>query len=246
MIETEAELEGRPLASGERIAFRCHAGLACFNTCCRDKRLPLLPYDVLRLRRALGLPSQELLARHAVLELDPASGWPVLRIGLEADGRCPFVGEAGCTVYADRPTCCRIYPLSRAARLGAAPGDPPSERFHALEPPGCLGWGEPRELTLDALLEEQGLPPYHAANNRLLRLLLHPARPRPLDLDDRKLHAVILALYNLDLWREAIAAPGIAARFGLPDARLEAARASDESLLELGQDWLAAELFGGR
>jgi hypothetical protein len=246
MFETEAELQGRRLRHDERLSFACHSGLACFNRCCRDKRLPLLPYDVLRLRRALGLPSQELLARHAVLELDPASGWPTLRIRLEADGRCPFVGEAGCTVYAHRPTCCRIYPLARAVRPGPAPGDPPDERFLALEPAGCLGWGAPRELTLGELLEEQGLPPYHDANNRLLRLLLHPGRARPLALDERQLHAVILALYNLDLWREASAAPGFAPRFGLSAARLEAASASDEALLALGQDWLALELFGGR
>jgi Fe-S-cluster containining protein len=245
MIETEAELEGRRLHPGERLAFSCHAGLACFNRCCRDKRLPLLPYDVLRLRRALALASPDLLARHAELELDPASGWPALRIRLEADGRCPFVSEAGCSVYADRPTCCRIYPLSRAVRPGLA-GAPPSELFHALEPAGCLGWGEPRELTLAELLEEQGLPPYHAANNRLLGLLLHPARPRPLALDERELHIVILALYNLDLWREAITAPGFAERFGLPPPRLAAARASDEALLELGQDWLEDQLFGDR
>jgi len=247
MIETEAELEGRRLTLEEQIGFACHAGLACFNRCCRDKRLPLLPYDLLRLRGALGLGSQELLARHAELELDAESGWPTLRIRLEEDGRCPFVREAGCAVYEHRPTCCRIYPLTRAVRPGPTPEDPPTELFLALEPPGCLGWGERRgELTLSRFLEEQGLTPYHRANNRLLRLLLHPARPRPLVLDERKLHTVILALYNLDLWREAVSTPGFADRFGVAPARLEAARAGEQALSELGQDWLAAELFGDR
>ncbi len=27
------------------------------------------------------------------------------------DGRCYFLGEVGCTVYEDRPTGCRFYPL---------------------------------------------------------------------------------------------------------------------------------------
>ncbi len=246
MIETEAELEGRMLAREDRLCFRCHASLACFNTCCQGKRLPLLPYDVLRLRRATGLRSPELLAAHAELELEPASGWPALRIRLGPDGRCPFVREAGCAVYEHRPTCCRIYPLARAVRPGATPGSPPEERFHALAPEGCLGLREPRELSVRELVEEQGLAPFHAANNRLLRLVLHPARPRPLALDERQLHATILSLYNLDLFREAVLAPGFAERFGLPAARLEAAGASDEALLELGLAWLEAELFPAR
>ncbi|HET6921894.1 MAG TPA: YkgJ family cysteine cluster protein, partial [Anaeromyxobacteraceae bacterium] len=117
MIEAASDLAGRQLAPGEPFPFRCHPGLACFNSCCRDKRLMLLPYDVLRLARGLRVATGEFLAEHVELETDPGSGWPALRIRLAADGRCPFVGEAGCSVYRDRPTCCRIYPLARGVRL---------------------------------------------------------------------------------------------------------------------------------
>lgn len=242
MIEREDQLKGRRLAADERIRFRCRPGLTCFNSCCRAKRLPLFPYDLLRLRRALVLPSDELLATHVELELDPDSGWPLLRIKLAGDGRCPFVGERGCQVYAHRPACCRIFPLSRA--VAPSPTGPPHELFHAMEQESCLGWQEPRELTVEQFLEEQELGPYRLANNRILDLLFHPRRPCSFRPDERQTHAIIMALHNLDVWRQAVADPGFARRFGIPLARIERALATDEALLELGQEWLAALLFG--
>jgi len=243
VIETERERSGRRLARSDAFPFRCHPGLACFNSCCRDKRLTLLPYDVLRLARALGCRSHELLERHARLEIDPGSGWPALRIELAADGRCPFVGEAGCGVYVDRPTCCRIYPLARAVALDA--GGAATEVFEVEEPGGrCLGFGGGPGDTIDAWTRAQGLEPYREANDRVARLFLHPRRPRPLALAPADVHAVVLALYNLDVFRELAARAGFAERSGLDGARVERALASDEALLGVGQDWLATRLFG--
>lgn len=243
VIETEAELgEGR-LSPHERMPFRCHPRLACFNSCCRDKRLTLLPYDVLRLRRALGSPSARFLAEHATLEIDPGSGWPTLRIELAPDGRCPFVGETGCGVYPDRPTCCRIYPLARAVRLDGT--GRPEEAFLLSETGGrCLGFGEPASLTVEGWLRGQGLDAYRAANDRSARLFLDPRRSRPLALSSQEVHAVVLALYNLDVFRELAASPGFALRNGLAEDRVARALASDEALLELGHEWLAERLFG--
>jgi Fe-S-cluster containining protein len=242
MFETEEQLTGRRLGPQDTLRFHCRPGLACFNSCCRDKRLTLFPYDVLRLRGRLGLPSQELLARHVELEIDPTSGWPLLRLRLEQDGRCPFVGDQGCTVYPDRPTCCRIFPLARAVAPAGDRSAPPRELFLANETPGCLGWQEPRELSLADFLEEQGLAPYQAANNRILSLFMHPARRA---LTERQTHAVIMALYNLDVFRQAVSAAGFAGRAGLAPDRVAGALQDDVALLDLGQDWLAEQLFGG-
>lgn len=241
MIETERDLEGRRLGPTDALPFRCHPGLACFNSCCRDKRLTLLPYDVVRLRRALGRTSAELLAEHAELEIE-ASGWPTVRLRLAPDGRCPFVRETGCGVYADRPTCCRVYPLARAVRLGGG-GEPAG--FFVVEETGarCLGFGAADAPTVEAWTRGQGLDEYRAANDRLARLLLHPARPRPLSLSPAELHAAVMALYNVDVFREFVARPGFAAQAGVRAGRVERALASDDALLELAQDWLAGRLF---
>lgn len=243
MIESAADLPGRPLSPGEVFTFRCHPALECFNTCCRDKRLPVLPYDAMRLRRSLGIGSAELLERHVVLETDPVSGWPALRLGLADDGRCPFVGPDGCTVYEDRPTCCRIYPLARAVRP-APGGDGFEEVFLAGHTPACLGWDEPNELTVEAWVEQQGLAPYREANNRLPGLLLHRRRARPMRLDERQIHGFLLGLYNLDMLRELAARPEFGQRFGLAPAEVQAALEADEALLDLGLGWLITQFFG--
>lgn len=243
MIESEGELTGARLDAGDPLPFRCHPGLACFNSCCRDKRLTLLPYDVLRLARALGRGSDAFLAERAVLEIEPGSGWPTLRIALEDDGRCPFVGAAGCRVYADRPTCCRIYPLARALRLG---GGGAIEETFVREDTGarCLGFGGPATSTVREWTRDQGLDPYREANERAARLFLDPRRSRPLGLSGDEIHAVVMGLYNLDVFRALVARPGFAARSGLDPAAVDGALASSEALLDLGLEWVARRLFG--
>ncbi|ADK83520.1 protein of unknown function UPF0153 [Desulfarculus baarsii DSM 2075] len=244
MIETLEEIGGRPLAPGQGFAFRCGPDLACFGSCCADKRLPLWPYDLLRLRRALARPSQDILAELVELETDPRSGWPALRLRLNADGRCPFSGPGGgCQVYAHRPLCCRIYPLARAV-APAIGGGQPRQVFIVQDAPACLGLGQPRALDQGQWLADQGMGPYLAANNRLLGLLMHPRRPARLALTPAQTHAYLAALYNLDVFRQQVRDPAFAKRAGLEKARVKKALRADESLLELGQDWLSQVLFG--
>ena len=243
MIESGEQLEGRRLAPGESFSFACRPGLACFNTCCAHKRLLLLPYDLLRLRRGLGLDSATVLERFVELDLDPVSGWPVLRLRLDDQGRCPFVGPQGCGVYAHRPAACRVYPLARAVAPGPD-GRPAREVFLAQEAPGCLGWDQRRSLTVEAWVADQGLGPFQEANDALLGLFCHPRRHGRLELEPAQIHGVILALYNLDVFRRLAAQPEMARRQGLPEVRLPGALASDEALLDLGRDWLLNRLFG--
>jgi Fe-S-cluster containining protein len=244
VIESEGELGGRRLARGDRLPFRCHPGLACFNSCCRSKRLTLLPYDALRLSRALGRGTAAFLADHGELEIDPASGWPTLRLRLAPDGRCPFVRPEGCGVYADRPTCCRIYPLARAVGLGSD-GEPAEILMVDATEERCGGFGAPASLTVDEWTRGQGLDERRAPNERAARLFLDPRRPRPLALAPADVHAVVMALYNLDVFREFAARPGFAAGAGLAPEVVAGALRSDPALLALAQDWLAARLFGG-
>ncbi len=69
----------------DTIAFDCHKGLSCFGTCCRNRDLVLTPYDVLRLKRALNLHSDAFLEQLALYRVDPASGFPVISLRMEAD-----------------------------------------------------------------------------------------------------------------------------------------------------------------
>jgi len=162
----------------------------------------------------------------------------VLRIKLAPDGRCPFVSPQGCLVYAHRPACCRVYPLARAVTLEH--DGQVRELLLAQDTPDCLGWQQERELSVADYLAEQELAPYSQANNRIARLFMHPRRPPVLRLDEKQTHAVVLALYNLDVLRQALATPALARPLGLDGP----APSSDEQLLDLGQDWLCERLFG--
>lgn len=63
------------LKPGETFCFDCNPDVPCFNRCCAELTLPLTPYDVLRLRRNLGLGS-EFLATFTTLRSFPDTGFP--------------------------------------------------------------------------------------------------------------------------------------------------------------------------
>lgn len=243
MIESEQALAGEKLAPGEEFNFQCSPELACFNTCCWNKRLPLYPYDMLRLRLGMNLPSQEILARVVELEFDPVSGWPALRLKLTDEGACPLLTPEGCSVYEHRPAACRIYPLGRAAQPGVG-GGPARVIYLRQHTKGCLGWDQPRTHKVADWIRDQGLEPYNRANDSAMELFLHPGRKGRLKLSEPQIHAVIAALYNLDVFRKNACEPGFARRFGLDEALAGRAVHDDDALLELGQRWLTAQLFG--
>ena len=47
----------------EAFRFACGPEVTCFNDCCRDLNQALTPYDTLRLKRSLGVPSGRFLAQ---------------------------------------------------------------------------------------------------------------------------------------------------------------------------------------
>ncbi len=47
----------------EDFTFACHKGLECYTSCCRDVTIMLTPYDVLRMKKALGLTSNQFLEK---------------------------------------------------------------------------------------------------------------------------------------------------------------------------------------
>ena len=73
---------------------------------------------------------------------------------------------------------------------------------------------------------------------------MHPKRKGKVALNQAQTHAFISAMYNLEVFRQAVNQKGFAARWGLEPSRLTHALASDEELLRLGVDWLAGVLFG--
>jgi uncharacterized protein len=228
----------------DTITFGCHRGLSCFNACCRNKHLPLSPYDVLRLKKALRVDSDAFLVGYAVYSMDPASGFPILSLKMREDEEktCPFVSAEGCKVYDDRPTACRLFPLGRASGFGGN-GRKRDQFFFLQEIPSCLGRKESKTWTVKDWLRDQGVLPYMAINDRMLDLLFHPKRQRDRPLDDRQLQKLIVACYNLDEFRDYLAQTGLLTSSGLDEKTRSRIERDETALLMFGIAYLTATLF---
>ena len=220
-----------PLPPEAEFTFACHPRVGCFTECCRLLDLALAPYDVLRLKNALGMPSWALLEKHVQLQPVEEAAFPLVYLAMrEEDGRCPFVTERGCRVYADRPAACRLYPVGR----GTVYRDGRTVRRHVLvREPHCLGFAEPASQDLAAWCADQGLEPYERYEELAVRVLQHERLRQGWRPTEKQLDTALTALYNLDQFR-------IDWRAGLGQGELPAA---DEDLLVFAVHWLERYLF---
>jgi len=185
------EPEFTALSPEEPFRFACDPGVACFNLCCQDLNQALTPYDVLQLRTHLRLSWAQFLERYAVLYPGPASRLPVvsLRFSSAREKLCPFVTPAGCSVYAARPTSCRLYPVARALQRSRRDGSL-SEHFALIREPHCLGFEQGPAMTVEQWVAGQGAREGLAANDRLMEMIALKNRLRPGRLDPEQENAL--------------------------------------------------------
>ncbi len=245
--ERERFLADQPrLGLDDRFTFACHPGVLCFNVCCRDVNIVLTPYDVLRLKTRLGMASGEFLERYTVLPFteDQLFPIPLLKMNDDAEKRCPFVGEAGCSVYRDRPWPCRMYPIGHATNRTS--DRPIGEEFWFLvREDHCRGHEEGREWTVREWMADQGTEPYDRMGEFYRDLTLHEnfvvRRQR---LTPPQMDMFYMALYDIDRFRRFIFESSFLRRFVVQEDRVERMRSDDEELLEFGFLWLRFALFG--
>ena len=233
-----------PIMPDEPFRFACSAAVACFNECCRDLNQFLYPYDILRLKKRLGLSSGEFLERYTTQHIGPESGLPIVTLKTTDNERftCPFVTENGCHVYSDRPSSCRTYPLVRAISRSRESAKI-TERFMLLNEPHCLGFNEPKEQTVRQWIKEQGIEADNSINDKLMEIISLKNRllPGPLDLKSR--HLFYVALYDLDNFRNQIFNEGRLDNLDVDPQKLADANTDDTALLEVGMAYVKQVLF---
>uniref|UniRef100_UPI0040567168 YkgJ family cysteine cluster protein n=1 Tax=Candidatus Electronema sp. TaxID=2698783 RepID=UPI0040567168 len=232
----------QPLAAEETFRFACHPGVACFTECCRQLDLALTPHDALRLKKRLGLDSGSFLEQYVIVAWEEGMTFPACFLTMVDDGRasCVFLTKQGCSVYADRPAACRAYPAGRGVMRR---GSQLEECFVLLREPHCLGFAEEQTQTAPEYFRAQGLEEYNRANDQLLRLHQHPRIQDGFRLSQSQLDQYIMALYNLDFFRQEIADGRIKMHRPLTTLELRALAGDDEELLLLGLRWLLQEYF---
>jgi Fe-S-cluster containining protein len=233
----------QPIRAKEQFSFACHPGVPCFTECCRELDLALTPYDVLRLKNRLQMHSGSFLEKYVIIEWEEGQLFPTCYLTMVDDGRasCIFVEKSGCSVYPDRPGACRSYPVGRGARRRE--DGSMEEMFVLVKEPHCRGFEESPQQNPLEYFTDQELEIYNQANDALLPLLQHQRILQGFHLHREQLDQFILALYNLDMFRQEMADGRITMNRPLGAMELQALAGDDEELLKLGVRWLLHEFF---
>jgi len=138
--------------------FQCHPGVGCYLSCCRNVNMLLFPYDIILLKQTLNITSSEFLQQFTVICEGSHPYFPGLQLKMsdKEDRSCPFLSEQGCTVYKNRPSACRTYPLERGIEN---PGSGQSLRVHYFltHHPYCMGHSETKQYTVTQWERDQNL-----------------------------------------------------------------------------------------
>lgn len=241
--ETQDFLDSLPeLEEGKTYKFKCHPGVSCFNECCRDLELVLTPYDILRMRTALGKDSIEFLRVHTFGHKDEATNFPVFnfRMGNDARKSCSFVTDEGCSIYPDRPGACRMYPLGRATRPDGKGGT--KEQFFIVKEDHCQGFLEEAEWTGDSWKQDQGFHEYTASNDRYMNILAR-VREGGHPVSDKMSHMATLAMYKVDEFQRFIVKMRLFERVDVDEKRQKAILEDEFVALSFAMDWFELMLF---
>ncbi len=235
----------RQLRADSDFCFECHPGLECFTRCCSDVNIVLTPADVLALARRTGLSTREFLDRHTLTPITKGLHLPVvmLRMGAAPDKRCPFVTEAGCSVYEARPWACRMYPVGTALPP-ARPGVEPEPVHFLFEDDFCHGRRGSRTWTVEQWQRDQGLAEREDLERGFRELVSHPWFIGGRQLDPKRLHMFYMGCYDLDTFREFVFGSTFLQRFDLEPGFVENLKTDDKALLKFAYRWLRFALFG--
>lgn len=236
-----------PERGSEPFRFRCHAGVSCFLACCRQVELRLYPYDVLRLKKRLGLHSADVLERHIRLGAGAHPFFPAVMLNMRADGDqlCPFLVENGCSIYADRPSACRTYPLERAVEKTAA-GELRSHYFLTRHP-YCKGHFEEQLCTIKQWEREQRIAEFNLFNDLWAEVdALFASNPWQGEGHGGPLQQLaFMVCYNIYAFRDYVGQHNLLAAFRLDRDQRRRIEQDDGELLKFGFAWLL-HILGGQ
>ncbi|MDH5784000.1 MAG: YkgJ family cysteine cluster protein [Chromatiales bacterium] len=227
------------------ISFRCHKDIKCFNACCSNIDISLTPYDIIRLKNRLGMNSDEFLLNYSFpYEMEREGMAGVKFKPVENGTACQFMVDEGCSVYEDRPTACRYYPVGLVSQRKQ---DEYVDRtaFAVVKEPHCMGHLEDRKLTIDEYRQEQGLEEYDKYGHGWRQLILKkkstgPAVGKP---SKRSLQLFFMACYDIDRFRLFINSDGFKSSFDVSEEEYATFEKDDVALLEFSYRFLKQVLF---
>ncbi|MBW1860455.1 MAG: YkgJ family cysteine cluster protein [Deltaproteobacteria bacterium] len=189
---------GEEVQPDSTFRFECHGSLSCFGKCC-NAEITLTPYDIARMRRHLGIDTAAFLPGYCNTYTDRRTGFPFVTLKQGEDDGCIFLGRDGCSLYENRPSCCRNYPLARVIDEDWKSANR-VVRYHLQQQTTyCEGFGRGPDLTVDSYVEMNGLGPYEKANDVFLDVpFTFNSLPKHLKQDRDVQSMVFDAVFNFD------------------------------------------------
>jgi Fe-S-cluster containining protein len=242
----KSPVQPHQLRSEDSFQFSCHKGISCFNACCKSIEITLTPYDIVRLKRCLGMSAGELVARHTLpFEMDH-HGMPGLKLMTKpGTTECVFLTEEGCSVYEDRPAACRYYALGimgvRKKESAAV-----EDVYFVVKEPHCQGHFEPRTQTVAQYRAEQGVDIYDEMNREWRDIIIKkrssgPTIGKP---TERSFQLFDMCSYDLDSFREFVSSAGFQDVFDVEGETLQRLLNDEDDLLRFAFRFLKQVLFG--
>ncbi len=235
------DVEKVHLSLNHRFKFRCHKGIDCFTKCCNNIKILLTPYDIIRLKKRLGISSGEFLSDYTYVEVEEKTSHPFvfLKMKDDADNKCPFVTAEGCTIYEDRPANCRYYPVGQASlkKLDTTIDEVITQEFYFfVKEDHCHGFREDTDWTIASWRDDQGVDIYDDMNRGWKEILFRRNLPG-LELDERKQKAFYMACYDVDRFRRFVFESGFLGKFDIDEDRLKKMKEDDTELMKFGADY---------
>lgn len=229
-----------------KIRFRCHPGVSCFTACCGNINIILTPFDILRLRKYLNLPADEFLLRFTQPMFIEKTDLPGVRIHLDEEGRCPFVTPDGCTIYEERPSACRYYPIGMANFHEGGQDGVDSERFFfVVKEEHCKGHEEATEWTVGEWRADQGVDICDDMNKEWLEIVMRRKSfgfQATMSEEAKKIFFMVST--DLDKFKKFIFESSFLDTYEVDQQTLDTIKKDDIALLKFSYKYLASSLFG--
>lgn len=233
--------EGRTTVGDEPFHFHCHPGVSCYLTCCHKVEMYLYPWDVIKLKNRLGLHSSEFMRQHARIAEGSHPFFPAVMLNMaNTDGYpCPFLKKKGCSVYKDRPSACRTYPLERAVERVPGTSELRSHYFmtHHVY---CKGHEEERTYTVTEWEKDQFLFDCNLMNDHWAEIdAFFATNPwQGEGAAGRRQQLAFMVCYNIDEFRAYVGKHQLLSRFRLRKEDRRRIKRDDGALLKFGFNWL--------
>jgi uncharacterized protein len=229
-----------------KIQFSCHKGIGCWNACCSNIDISLTPYDIIRLKKRLGISSTEFLRDYTVpYEMEKEGIAGVKFRPVDGGTACRFMQPEGCAAYEDRPTACRYYPV---ALLSMRKQDEfvDTQSYALVKEDHCKGHEVARTLTIDEYRKEQGVDEYDDLARGWRQLVLKKKSSGPTigapSLKSRQLF--FMACYDVDTFHNFVESEAFGKLFKLGDDEKALLMADDVELMQFAFRFLKQVLFG--